>query len=195
MWRSENVTVVEVVLMIKWNSMSHISKNNLKNVWKIVSVLLVIVWMVMIFVMSNFPAEVSDEQSGVVVEVVKTVFKVSPEQPDLFNNLTTIVRKCAHAFEYFVLGILLLNVIRQLWPTSCEKKWAGYWYLAVIGASVYAVTDEAHQAFVSGRSCELRDIIIDTLAASVGVGVVMLIRRWRKAFSNREDKQLIDGAA
>ena len=195
MWRSENVTVVEVVLMIKWNSMSHISKNNLKNVWKIVSVLLVIVWMVMIFVMSNFPAEVSDEQSGVVVEVVKTVFKVSPEQPDLFNNLTTIVRKCAHAFEYFVLGILLLNVIRQLWPTSCEKKWAGYWYLAVIGASVYAVTDEAHQAFVSGRSCELRDIIIDTLAAGVGVGVVTLIRRWRKAFSNRKDKQLIDGAA
>ena len=102
--------------------MSHVSKNNLKNVWKIVSVLLVIVWMVMIFVMSNFPAEVSDEQSGVVVEVVKTVFKVSPKQPELFNNLTTIVRKCAHAFEYFVLGILLLNVIRQLWPTSCEKK-------------------------------------------------------------------------
>ena len=175
--------------------MLHVSKNNLKNVWKIVSVLLVIVWMVMIFVMSNFPAETSSKQSGVVVEVVKAVFKVSPKQPDLFNNLTTIVRKCAHAFEYFVLGILLLNVIRQLWPTSCEKKWAGYWYLAVIGAFIYSVTDEIHQAFVSGRSCELRDIIIDTLAAGVGVGVVMLIRRWRKAFSNREDKQLIDGAA
>ena len=66
--------------------------------------------------------------------------------------------------------------------------------MAVVGASIYAVTDEVHQAFVSGRSCELRDIIIDTVAAGVGVGVVMLIRRWRKAFSNREDKQLIDGA-
>ncbi len=169
-------------------------KMNRKNVWKIVSVLLVIVWMVMIFVMSNFPAETSSKQSGVVVEVVKTVFKVSPKQPDLFNNLTTIVRKCAHAFEYFVLGILLLNAIRQLWPAKHKKSWARYWYLAVVGASVYAVTDEAHQAFVSGRSCELRDIIIDTLAAGVGVGVVMLIRRWRKTFSNREDKRLIDGA-
>lgn len=175
--------------------MLHVSKNNLKNVWKIVSVLLVIVWMVMVFVMSNFPAETSSKQSGVVVEIVKAVFRVSPKQPDLFNNLTTIVRKCAHAFEYFVLGILLLNVIRQFWPTSCEKKWAEYWYLAVIGAFIYSVTDEIHQAFVSGRSCELRDVIIDTLAAGVGVGVVMLIRRWRKAFSNREDKQLTDGAA
>ena len=88
------------------------------------------------------------------------------------------MRKCAHAFEYFVLGILLLNVIRQFWPTMREKKWARYWYLAVVGAFVYAVTDEVHQVFVSGRSCELRDIIIDTVAASVGVGMVMLIRRW-----------------
>ena len=44
--------------------MLHVPKNNLKNVWKIVSVLLVIVWMVMIFVMSNFPAETSSKQSG-----------------------------------------------------------------------------------------------------------------------------------
>lgn len=161
-------------------------KMNRKNVWRIVSALLVIVWMVMIFVMSNFPAETSSKQSGVVVEVVKTVFKVSPKQPDLFNNLTTIVRKCAHAFEYFVLGILLLNVIRQFWPAKRKKSWARYWYLAVVGASVYAVTDEAHQAFVSGRSCELRDIIIDTLAAGVGVGVVMLFRWWWHRWRRRE---------
>lgn len=164
------------------------STSKRRRIWKIVVIALTLAWMVMIFVMSGFPAETSSKQSGVVVEVVKTVFKVSPKQPDLFNNLTTIVRKCAHAFEYFVLGILLLNAIRQIWPAKCKKSWVRYWYLAVVGASVYAVTDEAHQAFVSGRSCELRDIIIDTLAAGVGVGVVMLIRRWWKAFSNREDK-------
>lgn len=174
--------------------MPRISKNNRKNVWKIISVLLVIVWMVMIFVMSNFPAEVSDGQSGVVVELVKSVFNITPEQPELFDNLTTIVRKSAHAFEYFVLGVLLLNMLWQFWPAKRKKSWARYWYLAVVGASIYAVTDEVHQAFVPGRSCELRDIIIDTVAAGVGVGVVMLIRRWRKASSNREDKQLIDGA-
>lgn len=174
--------------------MPHVSKNNHKNVWKIVSVLLVIVWMVMIFVMSNFPAEVSDKQSGVVVELTKKIFNISAEQSELLDNLTTIVRKCGHAFEYFVLGALLLNMLRQFWPAKRRGEWARYWYLAVVGASIYAVTDEVHQAFVPGRSCELRDIIIDTVAAGVGVGVVMLIRRWRKAFSNREDKQLIDGA-
>ena len=147
-----------------------------KKIWKIVSVLLVIIWMVVIFVMSGLPAEVSNEQSGVVVEIVKTVFNVSPEQPELLDNLTTIVRKCAHALEYFVLGILTLNVIRQFWSTTGKKGWAKYWYLAVICASIYAVTDEVHQIIVPGRSCELRDIVIDTVAASVGVGVVMLVR-------------------
>ena len=160
--------------------MLHISKSNRKNVWKIVSVLLVIVWMVMIFVMSNFPAEVSDKQSGVVVELTKKIFNTSSEQPELLDNLTTIVRKCGHAFEYFVLGVLLLNMLRQFWSAKRKGEWARYWYLAVIGASIYAVTDEAHQAFVPGRSCELRDIIIDTVAAGVGVGVVMVIRRLGK---------------
>lgn len=157
------------------------SKNKRKTIWKITSVLLVVIWMVMIFVMSNFPAEVSDQQSGVVVEFAKKIFNISAEQPELLDNLTTIVRKCGHAFEYFVLGVLLLNMLRQFWPAKRKGEWARYWYLAVVGASIYAVTDEVHQAFVSGRSCELRDIIIDTVAAGVGVGVVMLIRRLAKA--------------
>lgn len=161
--------------------MLHVSKNNRKKLWKIVSVLLVVIWMVVIFVMSNFPAEVSDQQSGVVVELAKKIFNISAEQPELLDNLTTIVRKCGHAFEYFVLGVLLLNVLRQFWLEKRKGEWARYWYLAVVGASIYAVTDEVHQAFVLGRSCELRDIIIDTVAAGMGVGVVMLIRRLTKA--------------
>ena len=161
--------------------MPHISKNNRKKLWKIVSVMLVVLWMVMIFVMSNFPAEVSDQQSGVVVELAKKIFNISAEQPELLDNLMTIVRKCGHAFEYFVLGVLLLNMLRQFWLAKRKGEWARYWYLVVVGASIYAVTDEVHQAFVPGRSCELRDIIIDTVAAGMGVGVVMLIRRLTKA--------------
>lgn len=149
-----------------------------KRTRKIIAVLVVIIWMVFIIVMSGCSADASRGQSSIVVELVRVIFNILSEWPELLDNLTTIVRKCAHAFEYFVLGILLLNVIRQFWPTMREKKWPKYWYLAVIGAFVYAVTDEVHQAFVPGRSCELRDIIIDTVAASVGVGMVMLLRRW-----------------
>ena len=155
---------------------------------RVVDVLLVIIWMVLIFVMSGASADTSRGQSGIVVELVRRIFNISSDQPELLDSLATIVRKCAHAFEYFVLGILLLNVIRQFWPMMCKKSWVKYWYLAVVGAAIYAVTDEVHQAFVPGRSCELRDIIIDTVAAGVGVGMVMLLRRWWRVFDNCNNK-------
>jgi len=45
-----------------------------------------------------------------------------------------------------------------------------------VGAA-YAVTDEFHQLFVAGRSCEVRDMCIDAAGVLCGVMVVWL---WRK---------------
>lgn len=140
-----------------------------RKTWKTISIILAAIWMTMIFVMSALPAETSDQQSGAIVDLVKNIFNVTPAQPELFDNLTTIVRKCAHGFEYFVLGILLLNLFWQFWPKR--------WYLALVFTILYAVTDEIHQAFVPDRSCELRDIIIDSVAAGIGIGMAMLIRK------------------
>lgn len=41
--------------------------------------------------------------------------------------------------------------------------------LSIIVCALYAVSDEFHQLFVSGRSGEIRDIIIDSCAATFGV--------------------------
>ena len=45
-----------------------------------------------------------------------------------------------------------------------------------IGA-LYAVSDEIHQIFVPGRSCELRDILIDSAGVLVGILAFQLLRR------------------
>ena len=37
---------------------------------------------------------------------------------------------------------------------------------------LYAVTDEVHQYFVPGRSCELRDALIDACGVAAGVAIV-----------------------
>jgi VanZ family protein len=34
---------------------------------------------------------------------------------------------------------------------------------------LYAISDELHQLFVPGRSASLKDVLIDTLAALIGV--------------------------
>jgi VanZ family protein len=75
-----------------------------------------------------------------------------------------LLRKLAHVAEYAVLGALLQRAIRR------EPA-------AVLLGSAYAVTDEVHQAFVSGRQGSPLDWLVDT--AGVVAGVV-LFARWNR---------------
>jgi VanZ family protein len=86
--------------------------------------------------------------------------------PDLGTGLGTwdlVLRKLAHAAEYAVLGVLLLRAIGR--PGA-----------AFALATLYAATDEIHQAFVRGRQASLLDLAID--AAGAAVGIALATRRW-----------------
>ena len=61
--------------------------------------------------------------------------------------------------------------------SACLVPWA-------IG-TLYAVSDEVHQYFVPGRSCELRDMLID--ACGVAVGAAALWRLSRRQRNERPD--------
>lgn len=96
-------------------------------------------------------------------------------QAGVVEGLTFAVRKAAHFTEYALMGFLW-----YVWLS--EKRWN---VLISFGATAfYAVTDEFHQLFVPGRSCELRDVLVDSaggltgiLAAFVVLCVVHCIRR------------------
>ena len=79
--------------------------------------------------------------------------------PSLDSGLGTwdlVLRKLAHFAEYGVLAVLAYRAVGRA-P-------------AAIGiASLYAVTDEFHQAFVTGRHGSPVDWLIDTAGAAVGV--------------------------
>jgi VanZ family protein len=70
----------------------------------------------------------------------------------------TVLRKLAHTAEYAILGALLFRAVRSA-PA------------AVLLASAYAVTDEVHQTFVSGRHGSPLDWVIDSAGALLGVAV------------------------
>ena len=85
--------------------------------------------------------------------------------PSLDSGLDTwdtVLRKLAHLAEYAVLGALLYRALRR------EPA-------AIALGSLYAVTDEVHQAFVSGRHGSPLDWLIDTIG--VVAGVLLLSRR------------------
>ena len=84
--------------------------------------------------------------------------------PDLGTGLggwDLLLRKLAHGAEYALLGLLLLRAL-------------GREYLAVVLGIAYAVTDELHQHFISGRVGAPVDVAIDALGVVIGV----LVGRW-----------------
>ena len=98
---------------------------------------------------------------GPVVVWAGVIFALS-SVPHLGTDLgvwDVVLRKCAHAAEYAVLALLLYRALGRELPA----------FLIGLG---YAVSDEIHQAFVSGRHASPFDVAMD--AAGLAFGLLLL---------------------
>ncbi|MBM4761372.1 VanZ family protein [Bacillus sp. B15-48] len=141
---------------------------------KIISWTAVILWMAVIFYFSHQPAAVSNELSTRVTETIaEKVEKIAPNMEFNAGSLNHTVRKNAHFFNFFVLGMLVMFALRRC------GKFQGYRRIGIVLTIciLYAVFDEVHQLFIPGRSAEIKDVLIDGAGASVGV-IVYLVIRW-----------------
>lgn len=128
-----------------------------------ISIILVILWMIFIFVMSSFDATSSSNQSNFIVDIITSIINIKD-----IGLLSLIIRKLAHFIEYFILGILVINFI-----TRYDKKII----IAILLCIIYATSDEIHQIFVPGRSCQIIDIMIDSLGSIMGIYLYKLITK------------------
>lgn len=126
-----------------------------------ISFLLVILWMIFIFVMSSFDASSSSNQSNFIVDIITSIINIKDTW-----LLSFIIRKLAHFIEYFILGLLVINLI-----TKYDKKII----MAILLCIIYATSDEIHQIFVPGRSCQITDIMIDSLGSIMGIYLYKII--------------------
>lgn len=135
--------------------------------------------MAIIFLLSAEGAHDSRSRSGAIVDILKDSFNV-----DLTDDfLSFLTRKAAHIIAYFVLGLLIYSVIKT-YKFTTKRTIA----LSVLLAIFYAILDEIHQLFVPGRSGEIGDVLIDTTAAGIGIGVYFLCNKLhydRKNSNNR----------
>ena len=109
------------------------------------------------------PASAALRLWGPVVLWAAVIFAFS-SVPDLGTGLGTwdlVLRKLAHGAEFAVLGALLARAFRVELPAL------------VVGIG-YAVTDELHQHFVSGRVGAPLDVLIDSAGVALGVAL------WRR---------------
>ena len=136
------------------------------------NIILLVIWLLTIFMFSNDKADSSSAKSDTIAESISNViekFTGHKCSTDTIDTIIFIVRKTAHFLEYLILGILVINVIKDY--KELELK---YIITGVLLCMLYSISDEIHQLFVSGRSCQLRDVLIDTLGSITGIYLYQL---------------------
>ena len=134
-----------------------------------VFILLTIAVMVIIFMFSCEDSEESSERSGfvtsIVINLIEPHFDELPEaeQEAVIDRAERIIRKVAHFTVFAALGFCASCAVGKrplLSPLSGGVL--GFCFL-------YACSDELHQRFVSGRSGEFRDVLIDSSGSLTGI--------------------------
>lgn len=146
------------------------------NTTKIILYIPMIIWMGVIFLFSAQNSANSSETSSLPATVLAQIINPDfnqlneTEQADLIDKCQFAVRKLAHFSIYTVLGFLSLLALADKKLNIKIKL-----LLSAIICLTYAASDEIHQYFVPGRSCQFRDILIDFCGSLFGIFLFFII--------------------
>lgn len=149
---------------------------------KSITLIAVILWMILIFALSDQSTEQINNLSLSVTERImstKAVFDF--ENMDTFNVIikqNAIICKSAHFLLFLVLGALVYFALRLVGLKGIKVSG-----IAILLCVLYAISDELHQIFVPGRTAQVMDVLIDTAGAVVGIGVAGMMA-WMKSRKN-----------
>ncbi len=136
--------------------------------------------MITIFMFSSGNSEVSSSQSG---KVTKAVIRVThsdynsfseKRQAAIYNRTEYTVRKLAHFSIFAFLGFSVMTAAAT-YKTDSRSGGVRRLIFCAAFCIVYAVSDEFHQTFVSGRNGNITDVLIDFSGACVGMAAAWLI--------------------
>lgn len=124
----------------------------------------------------------SGAESGLLSQKLTAfVLRLLPWLPWDALTLEIILRKCAHFGIFAIEGALLSGALL----TSMRHQRRAF-VLSVLCCSALAGLNELHQSFIIDRSCELRDVFIDSAGAFTGalftaILLALFSRSYRKA--------------
>ncbi len=159
---------------------------------RILFILLTISVMVMIFFFSSENSSDSSNTSGNVVRMILKAFVrnfddfPTAKQLSMIKSAQHIVRKLAHFTIYAVLGFCVsfsFGKRKFLSRQTLESLMVGF---------IYAVSDELHQSHVPGRSCEFKDVMIDTSGTMTGIFISFVMIAVIHYLSKRVHKPKIE---
>ena len=150
-----------------------------KNLILFLLVLLVLAIAMTIFL---FSAQTGAESGSVSHDLMEGIADFLHMKAEGREFLHLLIRKAAHMAEYAALGASVCVLLFYLADIQYLKHLPDFRaaVCALIFSSLFAVTDEIHQAFVPGRGPAFTDVLIDTVGAAVGIAVIFFIGRYQR---------------
>jgi VanZ family protein len=153
---------------------------------KLFLLLIVLMWMGLIFTFSSQPYESQDlkpwlhrvlsfERIPRYLNHIQLHYGghlISVKTLGLTGFVEFIIRKSAHVTEYAILGVLIYQSLRLIFP-----RFRGISLISISLCYLYAITDEYHQSFVADRTPLFADVLLDTGGATLGILLFMIISR------------------
>lgn len=114
---------------------------------------------------------------GTIIKITNNLKITNITDENMEDIITTInkpIRKLAHITEYFILAILVFNLLKKF-----KIKLAKY-YLTFILCFSYSLLDEFHQTFINGRTGQFIDCLIDMIGVIIYLLIVIITKRRKK---------------
>ena len=121
------------------------------------------------FIIFGFSSQNGEESSSVSKKVSEAVIDLTNkninknDRAKMIETIEPIIRKLAHFSIYLIVGLLLM-ALANTYDLSFKRKFV----ICLIVGALYATSDEIHQLFVSERSGQITDVLLDTFGVLVG---------------------------
>lgn len=125
---------------------------NKRYLWLAVAV----IYCIAIFITTSSPSSTG----GNTLFLIEKYLHLSEAQAELLN---VAFRKLVHLGAFGVLAILFYNGL-------AKNKFFSAWLIT----TMYAATDELHQAFIPDRTGSLLDVALDSFGAFIGLSIIRL---------------------
>lgn len=130
---------------------------------KYLPIFLLVLHCTVIFFFSAQPANESSEVSQGLLQKILGIIPVTKMMSvEKMNFAEHILRKTAHFSLYSLLGV-------YAYLSASSLKFSRKIISSLGFCLVYAVSDEIHQMFSPGRSCQMSDVILDFAGSMVGI--------------------------
>lgn len=132
-----------------------------------------IIWMIFIFIMSNTNGNDSSSQSNFFANIILQFINIDKE------TLTFLIRKVAHMSEYAILALFTYYALIKI---AFNKRII--FQITFLISFLYACSDEFHQLFISGRSGQFTDVLIDSTGCLI---MLLFLYLWQKRKNESND--------